>query len=409
MIDVEKIRKDFPILESTNSDGVPLIYADSACMSLKPEPVVKAILHYYRELASCGGRSPHHLGLQVTEEFELARERLAQFINASHPSEVIWTKNTTEAINLVAQSFQFEEGDAVVIEDVAHNSNLVPWKTIADQRKLELRILTIPEDGEFPFDQLDTFLDSSLKMVAISQTSNVTGACSPIEEISKRVHETEAKLCIDAAQGFPHCVTDVQKWDADFIAASMHKALGPTGVGFLYGKKSELESLGTFLVGGETVADVHVNSVEFAKPPHRFEAGLQHYAGVIGSGAAIEYLQSVGMEAIHEYEVQMAKVLLDRLAELNLPENSILGPIDPTKRTALASIQVPGLDPHEIALILDDEYNIALRAGYHCAHAWHHRLGSETGTLRPSFYLYNTIEEIERLVTAIGEVIAMFS
>jgi len=409
VIDVERIRQDFPILESTNSAGKPLLYADSACMSLKPESVVQAIMRYYRETCACGGRSPHHLGVQVTQDFESARARLARFINARSPNEIIWTKNTTEAINLVAHSFPFEKGDGIVIEDVAHNSNLVPWKKVADRKGLKLHVLSIREDGEFPLEQLDSFLDSHPRMAAISQTSNVTGACAPIEEISRRVHETDSTLLVDAAQGFPHLPTDVRKWEADFICASMHKACGPTGIGFLYGEESQLNSLDTYIVGGETVADVHLDEVQFTRIPHRYEAGLQDYAGVIGAGAAVSYLEGIGMEAIREYEERLAGKLLSELRELGVPGLRIMGPEDPKKRTALASILIPDLDPHEIALILDEEYNIALRAGFHCTHAWHHKLAIEGGTLRPSFYLYNSIEEICTFAQALGETVAMFS
>jgi cysteine desulfurase/selenocysteine lyase len=401
-VDIKKIRADFPVLH-VKRNGKPIIYLDSACMSLKPRQVIDAINHYYRENTACAGRSPHKFGIEVTETYEKSREKLAGFINAKETSEVVWTKNTTEGVNIVMQGIEWREGDVIVSDSTAHNSNLVPWINQATKSNIKHVLMPIGIDGEFDMEQFDKIMaENSVRLVSFCHTSNVTGASVPAKEISKIVHDHEAYFLLDAAQSIPHQPVDVLDLDVDFIAASMHKALAPTGTGFLYGKYDLLYAMDSLIVGGETVQDVvYPDQVKFSVPPSKFEAGLQNYAGIIGIGAAVDYLNNVGMKNIEKYEHEMAEKMVKGILDLGIEGTRLIGPLD-GNRCALVAFYIEGITSHDIAILMDEQ-NMFLRAGYHCTHGFHHLLQIE-GTLRPSCYLYNTEEEIQAFLDILGEI-----
>ncbi|MFX1534995.1 MAG: aminotransferase class V-fold PLP-dependent enzyme [Promethearchaeota archaeon] len=394
----EKVRDDFPVLQK-EIDDKPIIYLDSACVALRPKLVIEAINHYYCEYSACGGRTLHKLGMKVTEETESARTKIKNFINAKHVNECVFTVNTTTGINMVARGLDFSKNDLVITEDYAHNSNVVPWQLLEKQQGITHCILDTKEDGIFTIETLDEILQkssASKKLVSFCHTSNITGYTIPAAEIIKVAHEHEALVHLDAAQSVPHQPVDVQKLDADFISFSLHKMCGPSGIGILYGKSDLFENLNPSDVGGGTVSDVTKDESNFVDLPARFEAGLQNYAGIIGAGATIDYLEKLKMKNIYEYEKKLSDYLFSGLKALNFPMK-ILGPDDPTKRVSLAAIAFENkISAHVIGMILD-ENNIFARSGRHCTHLWHNKLKIHS-SLRPSLYFYNTIEEIDKFL-----------
>lgn len=409
MLDVAKVREDFPALH-TLKDGKPIIYADSACMSLKPQSVINALVEYYSEYSACAGRSPHYFARQTTTKFEDARIKVADFVNAKDPGEIVWVKNTTEALNLGSGVLQFDgSGETVITTSDSHNSNLVKWMYYANLGKVDLEILNVGIAGYLSEQELVDKIEKCQKgnfLVTIAHVSNVTGATSNIQAIAKIVHEFDGILQLDAAQSFPHQTIDVQQLDVDLMGVSMHKACGPTGVGFLFGKQEVLESLNPLILGGETVVDVQLpDQINLLLPPSRFEAGLQNYAGVIASGAAVDFLESIGMVNIHAHTQELSKTLVIGLKDRFGERITILGPQDPAERVALASIDLKETNPHEVAILMDEMFNIFLRSGQHCTHGLHHQLGLEQGTLRPSWYLYNSKEEVNLFLDAFEEIL----
>ncbi|MHA2368361.1 MAG: aminotransferase class V-fold PLP-dependent enzyme [Candidatus Hodarchaeales archaeon] len=323
-MDVKQLREDFPPLSVMRNEK-PIVYLDSACMALKPKPVINAIMEYYEEHTACGGRSHHHFGLTTTKKCEKAREKFATFINAETPEECVWVRNATEAINYVANGLSFETRDTVISEDSAHNSNLIPWMHLQEQNKIKHHTLDINLDGKIDLDELSALLSNKTRLVSLCHLSNVLGSTIPAKEIISMCHDNGAYVLLDSAQSFPHQKIDVKALDVDFMAVSMHKACGPTGIGMLYGKEKLLEDLNQTLVGGETVTDVFTDRVIYAKGPHRFEAGLQNYAGMIATGAAIDYLSSLGMEAIEEHERKLSRRLIKGIKDLPFPFVKVLG------------------------------------------------------------------------------------
>ncbi|MFW9992436.1 MAG: aminotransferase class V-fold PLP-dependent enzyme [Candidatus Odinarchaeota archaeon] len=409
---VKKIREDFTILNQIRN-GKPIIYADSACMALKPRQVVDCLIDYYTKFTACAGRSPHFFSRETTKRYEEARESLASFINAKDPSEIAWTKNTTEALNLGADCLKLDGTETIITSSESHNSNIVKWIRLKDHNKVKLEIMETRIDGFF---DMENFADTVSRceegkfLASFAHVSNVTGARLDIKEIGKIVHEREGILQVDAAQSFPHMPIDVQELDIDLMGVSMHKACGPTGMGFLYGKYDILKDLEPLILGGETISDVHIHPDEITllPPPFRFEAGLQNYAGAIASGAAVEYLSSIGMENITAHEELLSETMLKGLADLG-DRISVLGPEDPKKRAGLAAIDLKDINPHDVAILLDEMANIMLRAGYHCTHAYHHSLHLEEGTLRPSWYLYNTVDEVKVFIETLTEIVDSMS
>ncbi len=408
---VEKVRKDFPAL-NRKKDGKSIIYADSACMALKPKQVVDALVGYYTEYTACAGRSPHMFSRETTKRCDESRVKVANFINAKDPSEVVWTRNTTEALNLGCGILKLDGTETIIATSESHNSNIVKWMFLENAGKIKLQVLETPIDDVCEIECIEKAVNQCKPgkfLVSLAQVSNVTAAMKDIKTISKIIHERDGYFLLDAAQSFPHMPIDVQDLGIDLMGVSMHKACGPTGMGFLYGKYDQLEKIKPLILGGETVSDVHIpDKITMLPPPSKFEAGLQNYAGIIGSGATIDYLSGLGMDNILKHEHDLSKVMLSGLDELG-DKVSILGPNDPSKRAALAAIDLKEINSHEVAILLDDMANIMLRSGYHCTHAFHHQHELDQGTLRPSWYLYNTVEEVKTFIDTLAEIIDIFS
>jgi len=391
MLDVNKIRKDFPLLQRM-INGKPIIYFDNACTTQKPQQVVDATVKYYTEYTACAGRSVHKLAIKTTEEFERAREKLAKFINTKRTEEIVWTKNTTEAMNLISHGFKFEKGDKVLTTNLEHSSGLVPWQLRAEKGDISLDFVLCNKEGEFNIKDFQEKIDKKTKLVSIIYASNVTGTKSPLEEIVKIAHDNGSLVLADAAQAAPHFPVDVKKLDVDFLAFSAHKMCGPTGMGCLYGKYDLLKQLQPFILGGETIKDADLKYHVLEDVPHRFEGGIQNYAGAIGFGAAVDYLSKIGMKNIESYEKELTKDLIEGL--LTIPNLELIGPKDWKKKGAIAAFNIKGMEPHDVAIVLD-ESNICVRSGMHCAYPIHKFLHFEKGSVRASLYFYNTKEEIK--------------
>jgi len=399
-LNVEKIREDFPVLEK-KINSKPIIYMDNACMTLRPVQVIEKINEYYREYPSCGERSLHKLGKRVDEEMERARETLKKFINARKKEELIITKNTTEGINLVANSLDLKQGDVVLGTDKEHNSNLLPWQKLSS-KGVKYDVVKSDDEGGFSVENFKEKLNKSVKLVSMVHTSNMDGTSTPVKEIVKIAHDNGSLVLIDGAQAVPHHQINVRKLDVDLLAFSGHKMMGPTGTGILYGKERVLEELGSFIVGGGTVIDTTHYESTFEKLPHKLEAGLQHYSGIIGLGEAARYLMKIGVENVHKHEIGLNR----RVTELLMDEVEILGPKEPDKRSGIFSFISKGMDNHEIAMMLDEMENICIRSGAHCVHSWFnaHNLN---GSVRASFYLYNTPEECEKFAETVKKILGL--
>jgi len=387
-IQAEKTRKDFEVLKKG------IIYFDSACMSLKPKQVVEKINEYYNEYPACAGRSSHKLGKRLEHEILVARKKISNFINAKKPDEIIFTRNTTESINLVVNSFGLKKGDAVLISDKEHNSNLVPWIMLRNKIGIKLKTFEFANLNDF-----EKHLTGDVKLVSVAQTSNLDGTSQDVKEMARIAHKKGAKILVDAAQSIPHRGIDVRKMDADFVAFSGHKMLGPSGTGVLYGKMHELEKLSPFITGGDTVKNTTYNSAEMENIPARFEAGLQDYAGIVGLGAAVDYLKKIGMKNIEKHEIILNKIITDGLKD----KVELIGPENPEERGGIFSFNIKNLEPHEVALILDHSTNIMIRSGMHCVHSWFNARKMK-GSARASLYLYNTEQEARRFVEEVSKI-----
>jgi cysteine desulfurase / selenocysteine lyase len=385
-MDAKKLRADFPVLQSSRA-----IYFDSACTSLKPRAVIDAEASYYTELSACAGRSHHALAKKTEERFEAARARIAKFVGAK-PDELVFTKNTSEGLNLVIRSLSYSSRKKVVTSPLEHHSLLLPIMEQQRRGIVKAEYLRIAADGTMDEASLSS-IDSSTALVAIHHTTNTTGMRAPLEKIVKAAHDAGALVLIDGAQGVPHSRVDFRRLGADFLAFSGHKMCGPTGIGCLVGKKEAFEKLDTFIVGGETVETVSLQEVKWKAAPKRFEAGIQNYAGAIGLSAACDYLSTIGMESIERYEHEMAKKLMDAISAI--PNSTIYGNPDPSKRSALVSFNLKGVSPHQAALMADSLSRIALRSGVFCAQPGMEALGApKEGAVRASLYIYNTDEEV---------------
>ena len=390
-MNIKKAREDFPILR----DG-KLVYFDNACMSLKPVQVVQAMERYYYEFPGCAGRSMHRIGKRTEEEYARARERTARFMNAKH-GEIIFTKNTTESINLVSHSMKLGKNDTVLTTDKEHNSNLVPWQRCGARHE----VIRTNEDNTFSMDNLGKMLNKSVKLVSVVHTSNIDGVTNPAKEISKMAHDAGAKVLMDCAQSAPHKEMDAKRMGADFIAFSGHKMLGPS-IGELYGRKELLDGMEPFMTGGDTVSRTTYKTADFLKPPEKFEAGLQNYAGAIGLAAAMDYLNGIGMKNIEKHESELNRAATEIISEIK--GAGILGPSH-EQRSGILSFNIKGMDFHHIALMLN-EFSIMVRSGQHCVHSWFASRGI-AGSARASFYLYNTAEEVERFGDALRKISAL--
>jgi len=403
-MDIQKIRRDFPFFAQKNvdkGDKEAQVYFDSACMTLKPKSVIDAEIDYYQNYSSCGERSLHHLGEAVTRKVDEARHQIAKFIGAKK-EEIIFVKNTTEAINLVAHSFEFKAGDIILTSDKEHNSNLIPWQIAAKKSGALHEVIPFRPDNTFDLEKFERAMSVKVKMVALGLASNLDGVTIPAKEIIKIAHKFGAKVLLDAAQAAGHQKIDAKDLDVDFLAFSGHKMLGPTGTGVLYGKKELLEGLDPFIVGGGTVDFSDYQSHHFLPAPEKFEGGLQNYAGIIGLGEAVKYLENVGWENISKAEKEINKFITD---ELRKTEGiKIIGPENSDLRGSVISFNFKDADPHQITLMLDSSTGIMTRSGQFCVHSW---FGARNvaGAVRVSFYFYNTMEEAKIFVEKIKKII----
>jgi cysteine desulfurase / selenocysteine lyase len=395
-MDVSKYRKDFPIL---NSDDSP-VYLDSACMTLRPKAVIEAITDYYTNYPACGGRSVHKLSWQVTENFEMARDSLRRFMGAESSSEIVFTKNATESMNIVANGLSLNKGDEVLTSDKEHNANVVPWHHLAKYKGIKYNVLPAKDNYFFDIEALKESLSSKTKLFSFVHTSNLDGHSNPAKEIVEICHDKGVKVMMDTAQSAPHQEVNVVDLDVDFAAVSAHKFCGPSGMGALYGKFDELKALIPTYVGGSTVVNSTYKDYKLLPPPSCFEAGLQNYAGAIGSGAAAEYIMNIGRENIHKHENKLNKLMTKELSDVE--SLNLVGPSDVNQRGGIFSFNLDGWDPTEVAMHLDEEYNIAIRSGMHCVHSWFNSRGIE-GTARASVYLYNNEEDVLSFTNAIKE------
>jgi cysteine desulfurase / selenocysteine lyase len=395
------IRADFPILERRLADDRPLVYLDSANTSQKPQVVIDTMVDHLERHNANVARAMHQLGAESSEAFEAARDKVAAFLNAPSRDEVVFTKNASEALNLVANTLAWATGDLavgagdnVVITEMEHHSNIVPWQLLTERKGAELRWFGLTDDGLLDLSNIDALITERTKVVALTWVSNMLGTVNPVAEIARRAHEVGAVVVVDASQAAPQLPVDVVASGADFLAFTGHKVTGPTGIGVLWGRAALLDALPPFLGGGEMIETVTMERSTYAKPPHKFEAGTPPIVEAIGLGAAIDYISHLGLDNIHEHEQAITGYLLDGLATVTGVR--VLGPTDPTVRGGAVSFEVDGVHPHDVAQLLDSR-GIAVRAGHHCAKPAHKRFGVQSST-RASSYLYTTPAEIDALV-----------
>ena len=407
MLDVKKIRKDFPILER-EIHGKRLVYLDNAATSQKPQAVVDALVEYYTKSNANVHRGIHTLSEEATARYEGARERITRFIGAPKPATVVFTRNTTESINLVSYAWGLKHvhaGDEILLTEMEHHSNLVPWQVLAQKTGATLKFIPVTTDGKLAMDQLPRLLEGKTKLVAVTMMSNVLGTINPIETIVQAAHAKGIPVLVDGAQGVPHLPVNVLEMNCDFLAFSSHKMLGPTGVGVLYGKEAILEEMDPFLSGGDMIRDVWLDHSIWNDLPWKFEAGTPNIADVIAFGAAIDYLEKIGMTEIRRHEESLTRYALGLLKKVD--GLTLYGPLDPGIRGAAISFNLHGIHPHDLGQILDDE-GIAIRAGHHCCKPLMRKL-EVAATARASFYLYNTEEEVDLLVKALQKAKEVFS
>lgn len=401
MFDIKKVRKDFPILDR-QVNGKRLVYLDSAATSQKPLSVIRSLTDYYENYNANIHRGIHTLSEEATEAFEVTREKVRQFIDAAETREVIFTKNATEAINLVAQTYGRQNvlaGDEIAITPMEHHSNFVPWQQLAKEREAKLVFLPLTDDGQIDLGAAKNLITNKTRIVAVTQMSNVLGTINPINELAKLAHDAGAVLFVDGAQGIPHLQTSVRELDCDFLAFSMHKLLGPTGVGVLWGRETLLEAMPAFMTGGDMINYVSREKTTWNELPWKFEAGTPNIADVIASAAAIDYLNDLGMENVRAHEIELVEYAIKGLQGLG--DADIYGPLDATKRGGVISFNFKDVHPHDVGQILNDA-GIAIRAGHHCCQPLMRDLGV-MGTARASFYIYNTKDEVDILLDALKE------
>lgn len=406
MFDVARIRQDFPIL-SRKINGVPLVYLDNAATSQKPESVIRSLVDYYERYNSNVHRGVHTLSMEATDAMEAARAKVAGFINAESPSCIIWTRGATEALNLVARSWALEHvkpGDEIVTTAMEHHSNLIPWQQVARERGAELRFLPVAEDGTLDLADVDSIIGPRTRLVTVVHMSNSLGTINPVKELGAKARAVGAAFLVDGAQSVPHMPVDVQDIDCDFLAFSGHKMLGPTGIGALYARREVLERMEPFLVGGEMVLQVTYEDATWNDLPMRFEAGTPNVADAIGLGAAIDYLQALGMDRVREHEAQITQYALDAFRQLE--DVDVFGPPDPAKRGGVIPFHTSEVHAHDFGTVLDRR-GIAVRTGHHCTMPLMGTLGVDA-TARASFYVYNTEDEVDMLVNAVREAMRYF-
>lgn len=409
-LNIEKIREDFPILKRKVSGGKSLVYLDNAATTQKPLAVINAIHDYYMNYNSNIHRAVHQLAEEATLEFEKTREKVAEFINARSTEEIVFTRNATEAINLVAYSWgrtRVKKEDRIVITELEHHSNIVPWQILTSEKGAKLDYVGTDDNGYLKLQEYMNYLESSkkkVKLVSVSHMSNVLGTIVPVNDMIKMSHEKGIPVLIDAAQSVPHMPVDVQKMDCDFMAFSAHKMLGPTGVGILYVKKEILEKMPPFIGGGDMIKEVHKYETRYNDLPYKFEGGTPNIADVIGFAAAIDYLNKLGMDKVREHEVELTEYALDIITKVK--GVTLYGPRNTKDRGGVISFNIGDIHPHDLATIMND-HGVAIRSGHHCAQVLMERL-DVAATSRASFYIYNTKEEIDIFVSALGEARRLF-
>ena len=398
MLDVSAIKKDFPIFNRTVRDGQRLIYLDSGATAQKPNQVIDAESNFYRFNNAAVHRGAHQLAEEATENFENARSIVAEFLGAKS-DEIVFTKSATESINLVAYALteKIKPGDRIVVSEMEHHANLIPWQQLAKRTGAELAWFEVTPEGRLDLSNIDSIITPNTAIVAVTHQSNVLGTINPLEQIVRRAESVGSLVLVDACQSVPHMAVDVQKLGVDFLAFSGHKALGPTGVGVLWGR--DLESLPPFLFGGSMIENVTMTDATWAPAPKKFEAGVPNMAQAIGLGAALQYLTKVGLSAIHDHEIYLTKALLAGLADIN--GLNIFGPKDLTDRGGTVSFTLDGIHPHDLGQFLDSK-GVAVRTGHHCAWPLARKFKIQA-TTRASMYLYNDLSDIDALLSGIND------
>ena len=401
-LDVARVRGDFPVLSEV-INGRPLVYLDSANSSQKPQCVIDAMTGFMQHAYGPTNRSAYHLAAQATDLYEGARAKVARFINAKSPAEVVFTKNATEALNLVARAWgsaNLSSGDVVVLTHMEHHANIVPWQMLAAERGIVIRWVPLTADGLLDLTDIDTLLDGA-KMFSFTAMSNVLGTINPVRELVAAAHRHGALALVDGCQSVPHMTTDVQAWDADFLAFSSHKMVGPTGIGMLWGREQLLDAMPPFLGGGNMISDVKLEGFTCAELPAKFEAGTQPIIEAVGLAAAVDYLTGLGMNNVRQHEIDITRYALDTLTERFGDDIVIHGSRNVEVRGATISFAYRDVHPHDISQVLD-QHNVCVRAGHHCAKPLMRLLGANA-TARASFYLYNNTDEVDALCDALSE------
>ena len=397
-----KFRQDFPTLEGEN----PPVYLDNACMTLRPKPVIEAIRSYYEESPGCGGRSVHRYATTVSRKMMNCRKKMAELFNANESNEIIFTKNATHSLNQVAKGLSWNKGDVVLTTDREHNSNLVPWLQLEEEQGIDHRVVKSNDDNTFNLENFENACaeaGSNLKMVSLSHVGNLDGIATPVKQAAKIAKDFGALVCIDGAQSTPHMKVDVQDLGIDFMAFSIHKMMGPSGMGGLWGRMDLLEGMRSITSGGSTVDTSHYDSLTWSRPPARFEGGLGNYAGILGTSAAIDYISKIDLDAVHEHEVSLNRIMTSTLKDVN--GLRIIGPEDPAQRGGICSILLDNIDAHDIAILLDEAASVMVRSGMHCVHSWFNAKGIDRGSLRASAYLYNTEDEVKLFAETLVEAV----
>jgi cysteine desulfurase / selenocysteine lyase len=407
-VDIQAIRKDFPILKRQVNDN-PLIYFDNAATTQKPRQVINAINSFYENSNANVHRAIHTLSLEATDLYENSRQKIAQFINAKDWQEIVFVRGTTEAINLVAYSWGLSnlcKGDEVLVSLMEHHSNIVPWEITSKLKGFTIKYAKVNTDGTLDYDDFESKFSSKTKIACLSHVSNVTGIINDVKRITKAAHDNGALMLVDGAQSVPHLAVDVQNLDIDFLAFSGHKMLGPTGIGVLYGKKDVLEKMPPFQGGGEMIKEVSYSpvgacSISWNDLPWKFEAGTPDICGAIGLAEAVKYLKNIGMDQVLSHEKELTKYAIEQMQQCS--KATIYGSSDLSKKCGIIPFSIDGLSSHDVALICDN-YGIMIRSGYHCAQPLHEQVLKLQSTDRASFYIYNTKEEIDRFVEVLKEI-----
>ena len=401
-----KYRSDFPTLNREK----PPVYLDNACMTLRPYPVIEAIRSYYEDSPGCGGRSVHRYATIVSRKMSECRKKISELFNANNSNEIIFTKNATHSLNQVAKGLSWQKGDVILTTDREHNSNLVPWLQLEEEQGVDHRVVKSNEDNTFNIEAFEDACASAgdkLKMVSLSHVGNLDGIAVPVKEAARIAKDHGAMVCVDGAQSTPHMKVDVQDLGVDFMAFSIHKMMGPSGMGGLWGRMELLENMRSIQSGGSTVETSHYDSLEWSKPPAKFEGGLGNYAGILGTSAAIDYISNIDLNAVHEHEISLNRIMTSKLKDVD--GISIIGPEDPSKRGGICGLLMEKVDAHDIAILLDEAVDVMVRSGMHCVHSWFNSKGIDRGSLRASAYLYNTEEEVKLFADTLVEAVDALS